>query len=209
MEFEVPEAWPPSKEQLSGTPVVPLFPLPGVVLFPRQLMPLNIFEPRYRQMIEDCLDGQGRIAMGTISQHSGLNRRGDPRVHPIAGLGEITHHERQKDGRFLIWLFGLVRVRLHEVDSERLYRKVRVTPLTEAPAPGEYGERLKAAVVRAIQERADPNFALPEGISLGTLVDVLLQQLELPTGELEALFSELDTGLRAERALRAHARKSR
>ncbi|MFT4542151.1 MAG: Lon protease-like protein [Planctomycetota bacterium] len=204
---DLPDAWPPTKEDLLGSSVVPLFPLPGIVLFPRQLMPLNIFEPRYRQMIEDSLDGPGRIVIASIPRHHELNDRGDPDVLPIAGLGEITQHRKLKDGRYLIWLFGLTRVRLCEVESERLYRKVKFEALPDEAMRGEYGERLMAAVVRAIRERADAEFKFPKGVTLGTLVDVLVQQLEVPTSEFEELFSELDTGRRAEMALRAHAKK--
>ncbi len=205
MANDVPEAWPPSKEDLLGTPVVPLFPLPGVFLFPRQLMPLHVFEPRYRQMIEDSLDGPGRIALGSIPEGYALDEQGNPQVSPIAGLGEITHHERVKDGRFLIWLFGLTRVRMMEVGSDRLYRKVRVEPLIESAPPSEYAERLKAAVGRAIQERADESLELPESVELGMLVDVLIQQLEVPAEVMDAMFVEMDVVRRAEMALKVHS----
>src|SRR6185436_16317400 len=84
--------------------IVPLFPLPNVFLYPGCVMPLHIFEPRYRQMIEDQLDGPGQIVMGTVPSEHAADLDGAPPVRPIAGLGEIFRHERLPDGRFLIWL---------------------------------------------------------------------------------------------------------
>ena len=203
MEFDLPDAWPPSEEDLLGTPVVPLFPLPGVFLFPRQLMPLHIFEPRYRQMIEDCLDGRGWIVIGNIPEGYQQDEQGNPRVSAVAGLGEITRHERLKDGRFLIWLFGLTRVRLQEVPSERLYRRVRIQPLLESATPGPYAQRMREAIIAAIRECSTPEVDLPTGVPLGVLVDVLIRQLELPPSTLDRLFSETDAVRRAELALAA------
>src|SRR5215468_1542148 len=105
-------------------PVVPMFPLPGVFLFPGQLLPLHIFEPRYREMIGDLLDGPGRLVMGTVLPDHESELPGAPPMYPTAGLGEIGRHEHLADGRFNILLVGLSRVSIREVESERLYRKV-------------------------------------------------------------------------------------
>ena len=59
MSTEIPDVWPPEEDPRPGM-VVPLFPLRGVFLLPRQILPLHVFEERYRQMIDDVLDGQGR-----------------------------------------------------------------------------------------------------------------------------------------------------
>ena len=77
--------------------VVPMFPLPGVFLFPGQVMPLHIFEPRYRQMIEDLLDGPGRLVMATILEEQSGADVEHPDVLPVAGLGEIWRHEKLPD----------------------------------------------------------------------------------------------------------------
>src|SRR5262245_23824108 len=109
--------------------VVPLFPLPGLFLFPGTALPLHIFEPRYRQMVEDLLDTSGRLVLGTVMPGHEKEVMGAPPVHVIAGLGEIARHQRLNDGRFVIFVIGLTRVRLSEVDSDRPYRKVEVAPL--------------------------------------------------------------------------------
>jgi Lon protease-like protein len=61
-------------------PTIPVFPLPNVVLFPNVFLPLHIFEPRYRQMIEDLLDGPGQIVMGTVVEEHADALAGSPRI---------------------------------------------------------------------------------------------------------------------------------
>src|SRR5262245_65679446 len=100
----VPDAWPPPP---AVTRVLPVFPLPGVWLFPHVVLPLHIFEPRYRQMVEESLDGPGRIVLATVEPGQEGQLAGAPLFHPLAGMGVIRHHEKQPDGRFNILLLGL------------------------------------------------------------------------------------------------------
>lgn len=104
---------------------LPLFPLPGTVFFPHTLLPLHVFEPRYRQMTEHVLDGDGLMAV-VLQKHD--DERGDlSDLHRTAGLGRVVHHERLPDGRFHILLQGIARVSLIEelpMDG-RLYRRAR------------------------------------------------------------------------------------
>lgn len=105
---------------MSRTIRVPIFPLPGAILFPRSQLPLHIFEPRYRDMVRDAIDGAGRIAM--IQPH----RLDDDNKAPLYGvgcLGEIVGVEELDDGRFNIVLLGSNRVRLiGEAEVGALYR---------------------------------------------------------------------------------------
>jgi len=204
----IPDAWPPPSDageprSTNGT-VVPLFPLPNVFLFPGTLMPLHIFEPRYRQMIEDSLDGPGRIVVSAILEGWQDQLAGAPPVLPVAGLGEIARHERLPDGRFMIWLAGLVRVRLREVPSDRLYRKVEVLPLPEEPASGDSQKALRARLTQAVRARAPELTELPADLPLGRLTDLLLMNLQLPQGCMQDLYSRLAVAERAERVLREH-----
>jgi Lon protease-like protein len=103
---------------------VPLFPLPGAILFPRSQLPLHIFEPRYREMVKDAIDGPGRIAM--IQPH----RVDDDNQAPLydAGcIGELVGIEELDDGRFNIVLHGSNRFRLvKEVTDYSAYRNAEV-----------------------------------------------------------------------------------
>ena len=203
----VPDAWPPDEGSLTEGPVVPLFPLRGVFLYPGQLMPLRIFEPRYREMIEDVLDGPGRIVMGTILERE--DDRSSPSVLPIAGLGEIVRHNRLPDGCFNVFLYGLTKIRLTEVASDKLYRRVRIGPLHETEPTPEAAERINPLLRQAIIQRADKLPELPEKpeeLLTSILVNVLSQQLSTTQSVLERIFSETGVERRAELALDAHAR---
>src|SRR5204862_3507663 len=159
-----------------GRPIVPMFPLPNVFLFPGGLMPLHIFEQRYRRMIEDLLDRPGRLVMGTILEGRS-EREVDPPVHDVAGLGEIGRHERLPDGRFLIWLIGIARVRIREVPSGLPYRQVEIEALEEVPASPEREPELRARVREAVLERCGEAVHVPAEPPLTQWVDMLLQKL--------------------------------
>ena len=198
---EVPDTWPPP---LSGAPV-PMFPLPRVFLFPRQPQPLHIFEPRYRQMIEDSLDGPGRLVLSTI--RSGEDESPDhvPGVLPVAGLGEIARHDRLPDGRFMIILFGLGRVELEEVESSQPYRMAKVTPLLESPPTEQVRLQLDERLREAIRGRVDSELELPPVVPIEALIDLLCSRLEVEPTFMERIFSEPDVGRRGALALEAHA----
>ncbi len=189
--------------------VVPLFPLPNVWLFPAVILPLNIFEERYRQMVEDCLDGPGRIVLGTIQAGHEGESAGAPPIYPLAGLGEIGRHERLPDGRFNVILVGLQRVVVKEVPSDRLYRKVEVLPALEVPIAEEHEPALRAELLAALTLRTKDLPEIPAEFSTAHLADMLVLRLPLAHVSLNVLFSELDTEQRARTALAEHERLPR
>ncbi len=101
---------------------LPVFPLSGTVLFPNTVLPLHIFEPRYRDMVSDALASDRLIA---VVLAKGSTEPGDsPDVHEVAGCGRIIHHEKLPDGRYNILVQGLARVRLiTELPLQRHYRR--------------------------------------------------------------------------------------
>src|SRR3954466_8391179 len=96
--------------------LMPLFPLPTVVLFPNVYLPLHIFEPRYREMVSDALDGDRLIGMVLLRPGWQQEYEGRPPVYPIGCSGVITHVEKQQDGRYNLVLRGLERFRIIEED---------------------------------------------------------------------------------------------
>jgi ATP-dependent Lon protease len=160
---------------------LPFFPLPRVVLFPGALLPLHIFEPRYRQMVADVIAGHGAIAMA-LPLPSEEPRALEPEVHAVAGLGWIAAHERLGDGRYEILLEGAARVRLHELPREGPYRIARAEVLSDEPA-GD-GVRVQVLMSLAMQiaaqvRRHEPRFELdlPAEASPGALCDRLANRL--------------------------------
>jgi Lon protease-like protein len=195
-------AWP------EGEFVLPLFPLPNLVFFPETRLPLHVFEPRYRQMIEDSLDGPGRIVMAAVLEGHEDELSGAPPVHHIAGLGEIARHERLPDGRFLIVLAGLTRVLIREVPSDRLYRRVEAIPLRERQVPARRARKLRAELEGALRARCTDLQEIPDDMPLGPLTDFLLLRLQLPQKEMQDLYSCTSVEERASRALAVHRRIS-
>jgi Lon protease-like protein len=187
-------------------PVVPVFPLPCTFLFPGCVMPLHVFEPRYRQMVQDLLDRHGRLVLGTLVEGR-ANGAAAPEVYPVAGLGEIGRHEKLEDGRYLIWLIGVTRVRIREVESDRLYRRVAIEPLEERGVPDGEEAGLRARVQAALLARCDEFLNLPKGVPLTHLVDLLLQRLQMPPSRMQELFAEPCLRTRAEGALAEHVRR--
>ena len=103
---------------------VPLFPLPGAILFPRAQIPLHIFEPRYREMVKDAIDGPGRIAM--IQPHR-LDDDNRAPLYSAGCIGELVGIEELDDGKFNIVLHGSNRFRLvREVSGDSPYRCAEV-----------------------------------------------------------------------------------
>ena len=99
---------------------IPIFPLPNVVLFPGVFLPLHIFEPRYREMVKDAVDGAGRIAM--IQPHR-IDDDNQAPLYPVGCVGEVVGVEELDDGRYNIVLLGSNRFRLvKEADVDAPYR---------------------------------------------------------------------------------------
>lgn len=113
---------------------VPLFPLDAVALFPHAVVPLHIFEERYKQMVMQALDGAGQIAMATFrdDRFADLEYAHSPAIRKTVCVGQIVQHERLSGGRYNILLQGVCRARIHEEeppDAVRLYRHAILHPV--------------------------------------------------------------------------------
>lgn len=145
---------------------VPLFPLPGCVLLPGGLLPLHVFEPRYRAMVAHALAGDGLIAMGNsrvvanrpdatstsaldTATHIGLHQVPDePTCYATVGIGRIICSEQTEDGRYLLLLRGVTRARISaELPQRDGYRRVVAQALPDAPASRDLAQA--SAALRA------------------------------------------------------------
>src|SRR5262245_54889837 len=133
-----------------------LFPLPDLVLFPHALLPLHIFEPRYRQMTEDALASDLLVTMVQIAPAPpGVAWPEPVPIMDIGCLGKIVRHERLEDGRFNFLLLGCKRVRLgREVPSVKLYRIAEAELLDdeEPEPPVESRRRELIGMFREVRE---------------------------------------------------------
>ena len=105
--------------------IIPVFPLNNFIIFPKTTVPLNIFEPRYVDMINDSMKSNKFIGM--IQPKKIINESTPPVLHKIGCLGKITSFKEIEDGRFMIELKGLIRFNLiQEIKSNKKYREYEV-----------------------------------------------------------------------------------
>ena len=106
--------------------IIPVFPLSNFILFPKTSVPLNIFEPRYVDMVNDSMKMDKLIGM--IQPLSSNNiRELNPKLHKIGCLGKITSFEQSENGSFLIELQGLTRFEtINEIKSDKKYRQYKI-----------------------------------------------------------------------------------
>lgn len=186
-----------------------VFPLPQVVLFPGALMPLHIFEPRYRVMTRDILAGSGQICVALIPEDHGNNRYGQPEIASIAGVGELVRHEQLPDGRYDILVRGFARARLEELPPDRAYRRARATILaTKRGETNDTEARALASQACAFANRVrlcHPgfDFALPEDQAPGQLADLCAHYLVLDGARRQSLLETLDDAERVRGCLEA------
>jgi len=114
---------------------MPLFPLPATVFVPATRLPLNVFEPRYRDLVEYALGvGQGAVAVPLLRPGFEAHYEGRPAVYPIMGAGVILEHDRLPDGRYQLLLHGTDRVRLlAELPPDQSFRLARVERVADLP----------------------------------------------------------------------------
>ena len=99
---------------------IPVFPLSNFIIFPGTTVPLNIFEPKYIQMIDDCMKTNRMIGMIQPKKTGDLKK---PDLYDIGCVGKITSFNETEDGRYLIILNGITRFKItREILSEKLYR---------------------------------------------------------------------------------------
>lgn len=136
---------------------LPIFPLPNVVFFPRTVLPLYIFEPRYKQMVADALESNRQIGMALLQP--GLESRQDesPDVFSTGGMGLITQYEDLEEGQYNILLSGRHRYRIMEFIRETPYRVARVRLLQEAMPSGQAINEISTELVLGFRELHEAN----------------------------------------------------
>ena len=191
---------------------LPLFPLPNVVLFPHTLLPLHIFERRYRKMLQDTLKGEKLIGMAVLKPGWEEKYEGNPDIYSVACLGTILKHEPLMDGKSNILLLGLKRVRIKNIVSPRPYRTAKVEILDDT---NQELTRIERKILRHkilalysdfVIEFAGTGKKFPTlsnaKITLGHLTDAVAAGIGLPVNELVQLLEEVHVGKRAEYILK-------
>ena len=105
--------------------IIPVFPLSNFIIFPNTTVPLNIFEPRYIDMVNDSMKSNKLIGM--IQPKNSKDKNGIPKLHDVGCLGKIMSFRETEDGRYLIELKGKIRFHIiNEISSDKKYRSVEV-----------------------------------------------------------------------------------
>jgi Lon protease-like protein len=182
-----------------------LFPLPNVVLFPSQRLPLHVFEPRYRRLVSDVIEQNSMLAVPRLRPGFDAEYYGAPAVFPICGAGQITEYTRLPDGRYNLVVQGLGRVRLLEELRSEPYRVARAEMLFDQERePTAVAETLRAELSRVLR-RVMPNLTGPAknleprlraAAGAGEYADILADALVEDPDERQALLEELEPARR-------------
>ena len=106
--------------------IIPIFPLSNFIIFPKTTVPLNIFEPRYIEMVNDSMSADKFIGMVQPKLTKNYNE-GNPSLHKVGCLGKIKSFKEADDGRYLIDLRGVIRFEIEkEINSKKKYREFKV-----------------------------------------------------------------------------------
>lgn len=156
-----------------------VFPLPKTVLFPNTLLPLHIFEPRYRELLAESLAGTRRIVMAVLQPGWEADYEGSPAVYPVGCVGRVVEHQLLRDGCSDLILRGEAPVRIGCFVQEHPYRAAKVAPLpqegsfTDQPGASERCAELHRLLeeacpgcVQALQERWPRDFNRDCGLEL-------------------------------------------
>ena len=201
---------------------LPIFPLPDLAFFPRTMLPLHIFEARYRAMITDCLSRDRRLAVVGLRPGYEAAYEGRPAVYPVMGVGRIVQWERMATGRYNLLLQGECRARIdRELPADTLYRMVTATPLedegADAPAVAPLTSRVRSAAARILATVGRSGEELQQSLDAltepGRLCDQIASTLIPSPATRQALLEELHVERRLERLavalddLRSHLRE--
>ncbi|SIQ89490.1 hypothetical protein SAMN05880582_104205 [Rhizobium sp. RU20A] len=188
--------------------MVPVFPLTGVLLLPGAQLPLNIFEPRYLAMFDDALAGNRLIAMVQPSLSS-EREESEPGMTQalceVGCIGRITSFTETGDGRYVISLTGVCRIRLSdEVHNHKAYRTFRIVPfLGDLEGPEDDGQVDRKALLAAFRaylnaNKLEADWESVERASNTTLVNSMAMMSPFGPAEKQALLEAPDMKTRAE-----------
>ena len=201
-----------SDELIYLPPIVPVFPLPGVVLFPHTIIPLHIFEPRYREMIADALAGEHVIALALLKPgwEPLYHTRRAP-IHSVIGIGRIMQSEQVADGNYNLLLRGIGRASIVEEYLDRAsYRQARIEPVETFCSGDQHASgRLREQLFESIDDNGGVEENLRENwlrlretsVGLGELVDLLSASLPADPELRQLLLGEADDLRRGEMLL--------
>jgi Lon protease-like protein len=190
--------------------VLPIFPLPELTFFPHTLLPLHVFEARYRAMVTDVLARDKRLAVVGLKPGYEAAYDGRPPVYAVAGMGEVVNWERLPTGRYNILLKGDGRVRIErELPADTLYRMIVGEPLVDISPPEDPTaslDRVRGACRRLLVALGRAPRLLDDALRPGQPPGAIVDQIAavLPDAAIrQELLETTDVGRRLDRLLTA------
>lgn len=192
----------PKFQSLPAT--LPIFPLPGAIVMPGAQLPLNIFEPRYLEMVQDAL-GEARM-IGMVQPASGSDAEADaPEIYQTGCAGRITSFSETHDGRIILVLTGVCRFDVEqELRTDRTYRRVAADWRRFDVDYQDTGEHLldRQRFANTLRHYGETNqVELPwddlRGMKDGDLVNLLASHLPLPVADKQAMVEAVTSEERA------------
>lgn len=191
--------------------MLPIFPLPDVTLFPHTVLPLHVFEARYRAMVTDALARDRRLAVVMLKPGYETDYAGKPAVHEIAGAGEIVKWERLPTGRYNMLVQGRWRIRIErELPTDTLYRVVQAEVLEDVPGADDVAALVRRvrqtcrAVLAALDRPRDLlDTALGDDAAPGVVADRVAAAFLSDAGVRQALLEATDVSRRLTRLVTA------
>ncbi|MDA2938225.1 LON peptidase substrate-binding domain-containing protein [Acidobacteria bacterium AH-259-A15] len=186
---------------------LPVFPLPNVVFFPHTVLPFHIFEPRYKQMVSDALEGDRQIGLALLQPGWESKYYGSPDVFTTGGMGLITEHNELEEGKYDILLQGRHRYEIIDFIRQKPYRVARVQLLKDViPSSQEVSEiatELMLLFRELTEEITSPglNLDVLEKLDFPSLVNSICSSLNLSVYDKQQLLEMDRLKVRAETAL--------
>lgn len=183
---------------------IPVFPLNEVLLLPGGRLPLNIFEPRYLQLIDEAIAGDRLVGMIQPALDGGLRADGEPLLAPVGCIGRLVSFGETGDGRYMVSLQGVCRFRVvEELAVDTAYRQCRITPFLSDLGDDPTGDINRAALLRAFRAYLQANDLEADWESViradnTMLVNALSMMAPYGAAEKQALLEAPDLKSRAE-----------
>jgi uncharacterized protein len=169
---------------------IPIFPLPNVVLFPGVFLPLHIFEPRYKEMLQEAIKTDRIIGMVLLKPGFEADYDGNPPIYPVGCAGLVSRVDEVEKGRYNIVLHGFEKFRVISEESGSSFRRAEVITLPET-LDGEGKDRLKDERVKLeallLPTKGGSDTTFPSSLPYDDLVNALSQYLNLLPVERQAL----------------------
>ena len=187
---------------------IPLFPLPSSILLPHGLMPLHVFEERYKSLTTDALDSTGLIAIATFKSQPSHKQylHGKPELRKHVCVGYTQQYDHLDDGRYLIMLQGLCRAKIVEEIDHQPYRKAMLQPTELQPTEDEQlndaRDQLQNNLTNPAFDQLEPLIQIRQlfdhQIPTSALIDLTIAQLCTDPEQRYAMLTQTDARSRAE-----------